>query len=59
MEPPTDTDELCRRIIGDAYDNARELSGVPAELKEHVRNTASNYLDRCKELARDAKGEAE
>ena len=59
MDPPTDVDELCRRIIGDSYDNARELSGVPVELKEQVRNTASDYLDRCKELARDAKGEAE
>ncbi|KAF3029143.1 hypothetical protein E8E12_000455 [Didymella heteroderae] len=59
MDPPTEIDELCRRIIGDTYDNARELSGVPVELKEQVRNTASDYLDRCKELARDAKGEAE
>ncbi|KAL1643205.1 hypothetical protein SLS61_009354 [Didymella pomorum] len=59
MDPPTDVDELCRCIIGDAYDNARELSGVPVELKGQLRNTASDYLDRCKELARDAKGEAE
>lgn len=56
---PTDIDELRRHIIGDAYDNAKELNGIPVELKEQVRDIAKDYLNRCRELARDAKGEAE
>lgn len=47
IDPPTDIDELCRHTIGDAYDNAIELNGVPVKLKEHVRNTANDYLNRC------------
>jgi hypothetical protein len=43
----------------DAYDNASELKGIPAKLQERVREIANDYLCQCRELARDAKGEAE
>jgi hypothetical protein len=59
FDPPKDIDELRCHIVGDAYDNASELNGIPAALKEQVRDIANDYLYRCRELARDARGEAE
>lgn len=52
---PTNTDELRCHIIGDAYDNASELKGIPTDLKEQAEEIANNHLYQC----RDAKGEAE
>jgi len=59
FDPPTNIDALRCHIVGDAYDNASELKGIPVELKERVREIADDYLYHCRELARDAKGEAE
>jgi hypothetical protein len=56
---PTDVDELRCHIIGDAYDNASELKGIPTELRKQVGEIANEYCYHCRELAREAKGEAE
>jgi hypothetical protein len=56
---PTDIDMLRCHIVGDAYDNASELKSIPDKLKERVKQIANDYLYHCRELARDAKSEAE
>ena len=57
MDPLTNIDELRCHIIGGAYNSARELNDITVELKGQLADTANDYLDRCRELARDAKGE--
>jgi hypothetical protein len=57
FDPPSHIDELRCHIIRDAYGSASELKGIPLKLKERVRDIFGDYLCRCRELARDAKGE--
>lgn len=59
FDPPTHIDTLRSHIVGDAYNNAAELQGIPVELKEPVREIAHNYLNACRGLSDDVSGEAE
>ncbi|KAF1937276.1 hypothetical protein EJ02DRAFT_458848 [Clathrospora elynae] len=53
FELPADIAALRCHIIGDAYQGNR------TELEDRVGEIANDYLSQCRELARDAKGEAE
>ncbi|KAH3938549.1 hypothetical protein HBH98_247030 [Parastagonospora nodorum] len=55
----TRVNKLRSHIIGDAYDNASELKGIPTKLKNQVQEIANDYWYHCGELTKDAKGEAE
>ncbi|KAF2123722.1 hypothetical protein P153DRAFT_435691 [Dothidotthia symphoricarpi CBS 119687] len=57
FDPPADIDALRCYILGDGYMTA--LEGIPAEMRDRVGDVANEYMHHCRELARDAKGEAE